>query len=81
MLTTSRHTDEDLIKWKSWIGLKVSKSALSKKNLGFHPFKSRLKSNTVKSLKVNPYTNKPAFTFIEDDSFVDCYICQLSNNQ
>ena len=41
------------------------------------PFKSGEKINTVKNEIVNPYTGKPAFTFLEDDSIVDQYICKI----
>jgi hypothetical protein len=40
------------------------------------PFKSGLKVNTVKSVTENPNTNKPAFTFYEDESVVDVFICK-----
>jgi hypothetical protein len=35
------------------------------------PFKSTLKVNTIKGYCINPYTNKEAYTFEEDDSCVD----------
>lgn len=40
------------------------------------PFKSTEKVNTVSGVTVNPNTNKKAFTFDEDDSIVDCFICR-----
>jgi len=40
------------------------------------PFKSGEKINTVDELTVNPNTNKVAFTFLEDDSIVDAFICR-----
>jgi putative endonuclease len=39
------------------------------------PFKSGNKINTVAGTTVNPNTDKPAFTFEEDDSVVDQRIC------
>lgn len=36
------------------------------------PFKSRLKINTINGVNINPHTDKPAFTFVEDDSMVNC---------
>lgn len=39
------------------------------------PFKSRLKTNTVKGIVINPNTNKEAYTFLEDDSVVDIDKC------
>jgi len=35
------------------------------------PFKSSLKVNTVKDITLNPHTQNPAFSFVEDDSIVD----------
>lgn len=62
-----------------WVGKRVSKNGL-RKTTEPKPFKSGLKFNTVKSLTTNPNTNKPAFTFVEDASVVDCYICALENS-
>lgn len=45
------------------------------------PFKSGLKVNTVKGETVNPYTDKPAFTFLEDDSVVDREKCVILDNE
>jgi hypothetical protein len=39
------------------------------------PFKSREKINTVKAITKNPYTDRLAFSFIEDSSVVDAYQC------
>ena len=55
----------------SFIGRKV------KKKTG-KPFKSTFKVNTVKDLVINPYTQKIAFTFMEDDSNVECFRCELA---
>jgi len=63
--------------YPTWIGKKVSKTALHKKPAQPKPFKSGLIKNTIKSLTINPHTNKLAFTFEEDDSIVDCYICSI----
>jgi hypothetical protein len=40
------------------------------------PFKSGHKINTVKGLTCNPNTECLAYTFIEDDSIVDCKQCE-----
>ncbi len=60
--------------YQSWIGLKVEKKSGK-------PFKSTYKFATVKSITVNPNSNKPAFTFFEDDSIVDSESCRLQNNK
>jgi hypothetical protein len=39
------------------------------------PFKSLAKQNTVKGVTTNPNTSLAAFTFVEDDSVVDCHQC------
>lgn len=65
------------IDYSIWVGKRVSKTALHKKPTQPKPFKSGLLKNTVKSLTINPNTNKPAFTFVEDESVVDCYICAV----
>jgi hypothetical protein len=56
--------------YNDWVGKQIVKR--SKK-----PFKSTLKIGTVKSLDINPNTNKQAFSFLEDDSLVDCQQCKL----
>jgi len=40
------------------------------------PFKSGLKAATPLSIVNNPYTQRLAFIFVEDDSIVDCRICK-----
>lgn len=39
------------------------------------PFKSGLMINTVKGVIDHPILNIPAFTFHEDDSYVECRRC------
>lgn len=39
------------------------------------PFKSGEKVNTVKGLITHPFLEVPAFTFEEDDSYVECRRC------
>jgi hypothetical protein len=65
------------VKYSQWIGKKVSKTNL-RRDKNPKPFKSGLISNTVKNVTVNPNTGKIAFSFEEDDSIVDCHICELS---
>lgn len=49
---------------------------MSVKKKSNNPFKSTFKINTVKSVVINPNTDKPAFAFHEDDSVVDIHICE-----
>ena len=39
------------------------------------PFKSGGKINTVKGIIEHPQLGVPAFTFVEDDSYVECRRC------
>jgi hypothetical protein len=41
------------------------------------PFKSQLKINTVKAIVTNNFTHKEGLAFVEDDSVVDSYQCQI----
>lgn len=56
--------------WEMWIGKKVYKTSDK-------PFKSTLKIATVKGITANPWTQRPGFTFEEDDSVVECRMCEL----
>lgn len=56
-------------KFRMWIGQQVRKAR--------KPFKSGLKVNTVKGMILHPQLWVPAFTFVEDDSYVRCDICSL----
>jgi hypothetical protein len=51
------------------IGRKVYKEGSGK------PFKSGFKINTVKGVVNHPILNIPAYTFEEDDSYVECRRC------
>jgi hypothetical protein len=53
------------------IGKKVHKHKSDK------PFKSTLKVNTVKGVIQHPKLNIPCYTFIEDDSYVECRRCDI----
>lgn len=57
--------------YSSYIGKCVSKIKSNK------PFKSGNKINTVNGIINHPILNIPAFTFIEDDSYVECKRCYL----
>ena len=41
------------------------------------PFKSTLKTNTIKSVITHEITGRPAFTFYEDDSYVELHKCSM----
>lgn len=52
---------------------KVTKT--SKKGTVPKPFKSTFRTNTIKGLIVHPHLKMPAYTFHEDDSYVECRLC------
>ncbi len=54
--------------WQHFIGQKVTKSR--------KPFKSGSKVNTVAGVVIHHPTGLPGFTFVEDDSVVECWRCQ-----
>lgn len=43
-------------------------------------FKSDLYVNTVKGVIIHPILYVPAYTFIEDDSYVECRRCEVVND-
>jgi hypothetical protein len=60
---------KNTIPFEEYIGKQVFKQKSGK------PFKSRNKINTVKGIINHHQLNVPAFTFFEDDSYVDCRKC------
>jgi hypothetical protein len=50
------------------------------KHLSGKPFKSRLKYNTVKGVINHPILNIPAYTFVEDESYVACKFLKVKEN-
>ena len=61
------YTDDEL---QSMIGKIVTKT--TKK-----PFKSGNDNNTVRDIIVHPILGCPVFTFIDDDSYVECRRCKV----
>jgi len=59
---------------QSYVGKKVKKESGK-------PFKSTFLINTVKDVVINPNTNNKAFSFIEDESLVDCHQCISAINE
>lgn len=57
------------------IGCKVSK--VSKNNTEPKPFKSGFKINSIKGVINHPILNIPAYTFNEDDSYVEVRRCKI----
>lgn len=57
------------VDYHMFIGKQVCKRRSGK------PFKSGEKINTGKGIVNHPQLNIPAFTFVEDDSYVECRKC------
>lgn len=62
------------------IGKRVCKGSISKQEPNNKPFKSGLKINTIKGIINHPTLNIPAYTFEEDDSYVECRRCIVINS-
>lgn len=61
---------------KNLVGKKVKKTTHKKFGAG-NPFKSGNMENTIKNVVEHPTLKIPAFTFLEDDSFVEARRCIL----
>lgn len=61
------------------IGKEVTKTRTSKKGLKLNPrpFKSGNKTNTVKGIVISEYIGLPAYTFYEDESYVEIRRCSF----
>jgi len=57
------------------IGKRVCKCSISRKVPNNKPFKSGSKINTIKGVVNHPQLNRPAYTFEEDESYVECRRC------
>jgi len=57
----------------------VRKKSGNNNTLQPKPFKSGNKFNTVKDIVIHPIMGTPAYTFVEDDSIVECSRCILEN--
>lgn len=66
--------ERTLEEYEQMIGQRVTKMRKGG-NKAAKPFKSKLTINTVKGIINHPHLNIPAFTFEEDDSFVECRRC------
>ena len=62
--------------YEKYIGCRVTKT--SKTGTQPKPFKSKFLVNTVKGVITHPILNIPAYTFEEDDSYVECRRCKLA---
>lgn len=60
------------------IGQKVWKNPKTTSKHEPKPFKSGRKVNTVTGIAPHPQTGGIAFTFVEDESLVECFRCSLA---
>jgi hypothetical protein len=71
-------TQADTDRWNSMVGQKVWKNPKTDSKFEPKPFKSGRKVNTVKAVVVHEQTGQPGFTFLEDESCVQCFRCSLA---
>jgi len=64
------------------IGEKVAKTSNKKGVRIFNrkTFKSASRVNTIKGVIIHPELGRPAYTFEEDDSYVECFKCKILNH-
>jgi len=71
----------NMIDYTQNIGKRVQKCAISHKaSHKQKPFKSGQKINTIKGVIDHPILHVPAYTFVEDDSYVECRRCEVVND-
>lgn len=66
-------TPESLLRYNAMIGKVVRKKSGK-------PFKSKSKQNTVKGIAPSMQPGISGFTFVEDDSIVECWRCTEVKN-
>lgn len=71
-------TEADMALWQSMVGQKVWKNPKSTSKFKPKPFKSGNKINTVKAVALHEQTQRPGFTFLEDESVVECFRCSIA---
>jgi hypothetical protein len=68
---------ELLQEFKPNIGKKVCKCCITERQKNNKKFKSGLTENTVKDVVLHEFHGLPAYSFIEDDSIVECRRCKV----
>jgi hypothetical protein len=66
---------DDQASYEAWLGRRVIKAR--SRGRSPKPFQSGLHVNTVKGILTHPQTGRPAFTFVEDGSYVECRVCEV----
>lgn len=70
----AEHYGKSVADYEPNIGRQVCKTTL-RKHGNPKPFRSGNKVNTVKGVIMHPTMDIPAYTFVEDDSYVECRRC------
>jgi hypothetical protein len=75
-----KFTEAEIKSWHDLVGKRVWKNPKTTSKFEPKPFKSGLKVNTVTGVIVHPHGPHKylAFTFLEDDSSVECFRCSLA---
>lgn len=73
--------DTDYQAWHALVGKKVWKNPKTTSKFQPKPFKSGNKVNTVKAIVAHDHTTNLAFTFVEDNSQVECFRCSLAPDE
>ncbi len=71
-------TPEDVVRWNGMVGQRVWKNPKTESKFEPKPFKSGSKFNTVKAVVVHEQTGRPGFSFVEDESVVECFRCSIA---
>jgi len=64
-----------MLPYRENIGKKVRKGSITEKIVNRNPFKSGFLTNTIKDVVMHDLIDEPAYTFIEDESQVECRRC------
>ena len=69
---------EQLLEYQENVGKKVQKCSITRNNNREirNPFKSGFMINTITGVIDHPILNIPAYTFEEDNSYVECRKCE-----
>lgn len=71
-------TEAEVASWNTMVGKRVWKNPKTTSKFQPKPFKSGNKVNTVKAIVVHEQTGRPGFSFLEDDSVVECFRCSIA---
>jgi len=73
---STEHLGKSIADYELNIGKRVCKATQRKYGNG-KPFRSGNKVNTIKGVIMHPIMHIPSYTFVEDDSYVECRRCVI----